>query len=838
MSGHCNPAQARSLLSPHLKLSESTSSPSNLEKPEIVVSGLSRGYTAHLYYSLASDDKACEGTPAGTGDAFIIVTPALPKDGKYKLYAKAVHKAKPASECSEPLKYELDTTGPTVEVRLANGKTEFTAGEGFNVIIEFNEELSDELKLTVTNGNAGDIDSTKAPIYTVGITPAANSVVIAVDLAEVSDKLGNFGKGTKRFSFNAKDATLARFGTLSWSGGYTGSNLSVPNTRAEGSSPTVTPTVSDATWAYTSTTTSICSVASDGTITAISAGNCIIRATISKAGYTSKSINHAAVTIVKGTVTGANWSSYTSTNIASPGETVSLTATPSGFIPSGGTLIFASSDMSVCTVNSTTGVVTGVANGTCTITATYTKANYNDLTHDYPLAVGNTTPSLATIANKKYVTGTAVSLVLPQATGGDAPITYGLTGRPTNWAFTPGTRTLSATTSQNNAAFAAKTLTYTATDTDNETDSETFTVTVVSDTTPSTVTVADQTFTVGIAITNRILGATSGANDLGAYSLDGTLPNGLSFDDSTRTLSGTPTAATSSAASITYKVVDNNHDSAAVTHDLDTFTITVDKGSQTVTAANPYGMNPTVKAGGTLAIVTAPTGQGATTYKSTTTSKCTVDTNTGTVTGVAVGTDACTIQAKYAGNANYNVSTWTNIATDIDVTKGSQTLTAPSNPYGTSPEVEVGSMRAITTAPSSCQASVSYQSTTANLCTVDSSSGAVTGVAVGTACTIQAKCASNNNYNETVYVTIANNISVVASTKQAQTLTAPSNPYGSIPSVVVGATQTITNAPVAGQGATEYQSTTVSYCTVNTSGTIAGVAVGTDVCTIQARYVW
>ena len=55
-------------------------------------------------------------------------------------------------------------------------------------------------------------------------------------------------------------------------------------------------------------------------------------------------------------------------------------------------------------------------------------------------------PPPTAIANQVYTVGTAIDpLVLPEATGGDAPITYNVLGLPAGLEFDPATRTLSGT---------------------------------------------------------------------------------------------------------------------------------------------------------------------------------------------------------------------------------------------------------------------------------------------------------------------------------------------------------------------------------------------------------
>ena len=113
----------------------------------------------------------------------------------------------------------------------------------------------------------------------------------------------------------------------------------------------------------------------------------------------------------------------------------------------------------------------------------------------------------------------------------------------------------------------------------------TFTVTVqeapVPDTAPSfgSQTVPVQSFTVGEAISALVLPAASGGNGPLSYSLTPSIP-GLSFDQNSRTLTGTPTTA--GTHNMTYRVQDGDANTAASDAATLTFTVTV-----TVTVQDP-----------------------------------------------------------------------------------------------------------------------------------------------------------------------------------------------------------------------------------------------------------
>ena len=73
--------------------------------------------------------------------------------------------------------------------------------------------------------------------------------------------------------------------------------------------------------------------------------------------------------------------------------------------------------------------------------------------------------------------------------------------------------------------------------------------------------IADQVYTVGTAIDPLVLPEAVGADTPFMYNVFSLgLPAGLSFDPATRTLSGTPAAATDGPVTVIYTVVDSDGD--------------------------------------------------------------------------------------------------------------------------------------------------------------------------------------------------------------------------------------------------------------------------------------
>ena len=175
-----------------------------------------------------------------------------------------------------------------------------------------------------------------------------------------------------------------------------------------------------------------------------------------------------------------------------------------------------------------------------------------------------------------YTVGTAIDPVtLPQATNGTGTITYALTGTlPAGLAFNAGTRVLSGTTPS--TVSGPTTLTYTATDsaTTPTMATQMFTITINAALALDLTTLTVPDYGAGTAITPLTLPAATGGTVPISYTLTGPsaspLPAGLTFNATTRVLSGTPTAL--GTTTLTYTATD---DSTTPVEVMDTFDVTV-----------------------------------------------------------------------------------------------------------------------------------------------------------------------------------------------------------------------------------------------------------------------
>ncbi len=177
-----------------------------------------------------------------------------------------------------------------------------------------------------------------------------------------------------------------------------------------------------------------------------------------------------------------------------------------------------------------------------------------------------------TVEDQVWGNGRAVTLTLPQATGGDGTLNYSLSGViPNGLIFNSNTRTLSGTLDVAAPSVLPITLSYTYkvtdsdSDDDGDSDSITFSITIETNQEPSFggQSIPDQIYiqgtTVGLPVT---LPAATGGNSPLVYSISPALPSGLSFEPATREISGAPTNISGLITNYTYKVTDSDGDTA------------------------------------------------------------------------------------------------------------------------------------------------------------------------------------------------------------------------------------------------------------------------------------
>ena len=612
-----------------------------------------------------------------------------------------------------------------------------------------------------------------------------------------------------------------------------------PATLVAGGSSTLSATSSNgAALTYsTVSASSICTI-SGTTVTGVGLGNCAVTASqvadANNLGATSGTLNitvgTGAQTIVFGTAPATvvvNPTTSTGTVSASTKSSANLTlaTTPQS------TLVYsAAAGTGNCTVNSSTGAVTGTAAGTCAITATQSGVNAN-----YSTAAA--VPQTVTVGKGAQTVSFTTSLPSITVNGtGSVPATSYVgnpaTATTTALAVTYGSSTPSACTI--NASGVVKGIAF-------GTNNCTITAAQAGDANYNAATTATQILSIGLAAQNITFG---------------TAPNSIVYSP-TNLSTGSVSATATSGLAVTYSVIAggtgnctvNSSTGAVVGTAGGTCIIAANQGgdgvtwgaagqvTQTVTVGT-IGQNITFGAAPTSVVVnsTASTGTVSATTSSglavsysaaAGTGSCSVNAATGAITGLAAGT--CIITATQAGSANYSAAT--SATQTVTVGLGAQTITfatAPTLAYGGAPGT-VTANSYINGTTTSSGLTISFSSTTPTVCTVSgtslvgqASTANVSIVAAGT-CIIAADQSGNANYNGAAQQTQTITIS-----RGSQTIA-----LGAMPAVTVGTSGSVVGTATTGL-TVAYSSLTPLTCTVNaTTGLVTGIAAGA--CTIAVN---
>ena len=537
--------------------------------------------------------------------------------------------------------------------------------------------------------------------------------------------------------------TWAAPGTKTWVAGGTGTFSLAAGSDTSGSTLT-----------FASSTTSVCTV-SGTTVTMLTAGTCAITPTAPALGSYALTTGATSYVTINKIAQGVAF--YTNGGYGTTTASGSATYSPSGTYQTyaqgsgGGTITFASTSTGVCTVNSSSGLITFVTAGTCTVTAdAATTTNYLD---SGPTTFTLTTAaaaqgSLTITSTSATYNGSAYSLALTTSGGsGTGAVTFTTTSGTASTCAVSGS-TLTAATSGTCTVTATK-----AADTNY----------LAASSAPTTVTFNKAAQSVAFYTSGTY--TTTTASGSAAYSPSGTYPTfAKGSGGGTITFASTSTGVctvNSSSGLITFVTAGTctvTADAATTTSYLDsgttTFTLTINKIAQGVAFYTNGGYGTTTASGSATFNASGTTyqtyaqgsGGGTITFASTSTGVCTVNSSSGLITFVTAGT--CTVTADAAITTSYLDSGPTTFTLTIGkgsqsvafYTSGTYTTTTTSNSASYSPS---GTYQ--TYARGSALGTISFASTSTSVCTVNSSSGLITFVTAGT-CTVTADAATTTSY--------------------------------------------------------------------------------------------
>ncbi|WP_032593944.1 putative Ig domain-containing protein, partial [Staphylococcus epidermidis] len=203
--------------------------------------------------------------------------------------------------------------------------------------------------------------------------------------------------------------------------------------------------------------------------------------------------------------------------------------------------------------------------GSYDIKVTTTDESGNSETTTFTIDVEDTTkPTVEDIADQTQEVNTEITPIKIEATDNSGQtVTNKVDGLPDGVTFDEATNTISGTPSE----VGSYTVTVTTTDESGNSETTTFTIDVKDTTKPTVESVADQTQEVNTEITPINIEATDNSGQAVTNKVDG-LPDGVTFDEATNTISGTPSEVGSYTVTVTTTDESGNSETTTFTIDV------------------------------------------------------------------------------------------------------------------------------------------------------------------------------------------------------------------------------------------------------------------------------
>jgi hypothetical protein len=645
----------------------------------------------------------------------------------------------------------------------------------------------------VTFSTASTACSVNSSTGVVTLRGAGDCVVTAtkatdLDYFALSDSVTiSIGKGTQATLNVTSNRTTTTYGA--------GDSITVSATAGSGTG--------DVTFATTSTTCSVNS--SNGAVTVLGAGNCVVTAT--KAADANYELTDGSVTIVISKRAQAAVSPSPATLTTTFGDGTSIVISLSGGSGTGA-VTFASSNTAVCTVDQNTGTVAIIAAGSCVITSTKAAdSNYLVTSATSSLTVNKATQATLTATKTSDTTFGNVTVVTAGASGGSGTgsVSYASTTL-TVCTVNASTGVITIVTAGSCVIRATK-----AADTNYLVATSNVTITIAkasqSAVTTST-TYANTTYGDGSANSATL----SGGTGVGAITYTSTDTSVCTVNSTT----GAITVVTAGTCAITAtKAGDTNFLSASAGA-----TVTIAKATQATLSASGSSSSTTYGSASVITVnASGGSGTGALSYSSNTASVCSVNASTGVITVISAGT--CEIKVTRAATVNYNQATTT---TNVAIAKANQ---AAINLTASSTAVTYGDGAALSVAYTGGSGTglFSYASVNTSVCSVNGS-GDVSVITAGT-CSITVSRAGDINYNErtaTATITIAKAAQVQLSASAGDLVFTPAHPTSQI---------SLTGGTGTGNLTYSVSASSAGICAVSIGGLVTSLQAGDCVINIS-----